>query len=282
MTYDTSKDTITVNDITYDVEREQDRGGSGEETLTIRDYDVETDEFVNPFPGLEATLGYMDDGYGMSPRDWSNVGTMSVVYHGYDLGDENIQEIDFKVECNFCDGTGEREEKQSANTTELFPCEMCHGNGEFQINPVDYFKQKRGARVVLPLSVYEHSGITMFVGHNDYTFDPGGWDTSYVGFIFDTPEGIKECYGDKQPTDEEIEQNLRSEVKVYASYLEGDITWYSVIDEETDFSDGCGGYVGDHEECERECFAALEQAVIKRLAENKERAYWLQRGVETV
>ena len=58
MSYDVSKDTITVNDVEYDVKREQDRGGSGEETLTITDFNVETDEFEDAVrrPGGHARL----------------------------------------------------------------------------------------------------------------------------------------------------------------------------------------------------------------------------------
>ena len=47
-------------------------------------------------------------------------------------------------------------------------------------------------------------------------WDTDRWDTSFVGFIFDTPEGVKQCIGD-DATDEQIEQALRAEVKVYAS-----------------------------------------------------------------
>jgi hypothetical protein len=150
------------------------------------------------------------------------------------------------------------------------------------LNPVDYFKKQEGATVVLPLIVYEHSGITMKVGHvGDILFDSAGWDTSFVGFIYDTPEGVKQCIGD-DATEKEIEDALRSEVEVYASYLEGDVTFYSVQDEETDYDDYCGGFVGDHEQCERQCFEALEYAIVKRLAEEAERDYWLARGVQTI
>ena len=57
---------------------------------------------------------------------------------------------------------------------------------------------------------------------------------SSVGVIFDTPEGVQQCIGD-DATLEQIEAALRSEVEVYSSYLEGDITYYNVQDEETDF-----------------------------------------------
>lgn len=82
-------------------------------------------------------------------------------------------------------------------------------------------------------------------------------------------------------TDEEIEKVLRDEVKVYASYLEGDVTWYSVEDEQTGFNEGCGGYVGSADQCETECFEMLEAAIVKRLAEIKEKAEWAARDTIT-
>lgn len=312
MSYDTKQDTITVNDVVYHVEREPDRG-SPEETLTIKEFSVEQDDWVFPFDGLSATLGmeeYIEEW--MSPRDAANIGTMSVSYNRYNLGDEDISKIDFEIECPKCEGSGETDhwvvgfhstaerlvvgsyddcqEWLSARLDVLtgsyyiepIGCDRCHGEGRIPVNPVEYFKQERGARVVLPLSVYEHSGITMFVGKGEYVFDPGGWDTSYVGFIFDTPEGIKECMGDPATiSDEEITEALEAEVKLYASYLEGDVTCYYVEDEETGFSEGCGGYVGDSKYTESECFSTLEQAIIARLSEEKERADMAARDIIT-
>ena len=315
MSYDTKQDTITVNNdgvsVTYDVEREPDRGHP-EETLTLRVFDVETDEFIDPFPGLSGTLGMEEfDQEAHNPRDWSNVGTMAVSYSGYNLGDEDIEKIDFEVKCPHCDGenedpngnwvvgihhTAERLAVGSQEECEIFlrglpavasgryyieplGCPNCV-DGYVEMNPVDYFRKERGARVVIGLTVYEHSGITMRAGNVTLPWDTDRWDTSFVGFIYDTPEKVKECMGD-DATDQQIEACLRSEVAVYAAYLEGDITNYTVEDEETNFFEGCGGYVGDHEQCEDECFAALEAAIVKRLAEQKERAEWAARDTIT-
>jgi len=277
MSIDTNKDEITVNDVTYHVEREPDRGGSGEETLTIKEFSVEEDDWVFPFDGLQGTLGYEESGEGLSPRDWSNVGTMAVSYNGYNLGDEDISKIDFEVECPRCVGDGFLDDPVAG--TDGTDCPDCEATGNIDVNPVDYFK-RQGARVVMGLTVYEHSGITMYAGDVTVPFDSARWDTSFVGFIYDTPEGVKQCMGD-DVSDEEIKAALEGEVKVYASYLEGDLTWYSVEDDETNYHDACGGFVGDHKYCEEQCFEALEGAIVKRLAENKERAEWNARDVTT-
>jgi hypothetical protein len=276
MSINTSMDTITVNDVTYDVKREHTNLGYN---LTIEQ-----------FPGLEGYVGMEEyiEPY-MSPRDWSNVGTMAVSYGRYNLGDEDISEIDFDVECDRCEGAGEHiEAEYAANRynsladprAPIQECDKCEGRGCITLNPVEYFKQQRGARVVLGLTVYEHSGITMYVGDVTIPFDTDRWDTSFVGFIFDTPEGVKQCIGDNA-TDEEIKAALEAEVKVYASYLEGDVSRYSIDDSETNYTDACGGYVGDTDHCEAECFSSMENAIVKRLAENKERAEWAARDTIT-
>ena len=76
-------DTITVNDVTYDVERE----------ATDLGYNLTFEEF----PGLEGYVGMeeYDQGATDNPREWSNVGTMAVSYGRYNLGDEDISKIDF-------------------------------------------------------------------------------------------------------------------------------------------------------------------------------------------
>lgn len=160
-------------------------------------------------------------------------------------------------------------------------CPDCGGEGEVPISPVDYFKKERGARVVVGLTVYEHSGITMYPGDVTNPFDADRWDTSFVGFIFDTPEQLKETMGD-DVTDEQIKEALVGEVKLYASYLEGDVCWFKVEDEETDYHESCGGFVGCQDECEEEMYSNLEHALVKRIAEESERAYWLEREVLTI
>jgi hypothetical protein len=307
MSYDTKMDTITVNGITYDIETETSHSGMGEKLTLARDGE-------EVFEGIEGYLGYDDDASMHNPREWSNVGTMAVHYSGYDLGDEDIEKIDFEVQCPACEGecedpndnwvvgihhaaehlaVGSQEDCEEYLETlpevesgryyiEPMGCARCESEGYVQVNPVDYFKRERKARVVLPVCVYEHSGMTMYVGaKGDYPFDSAGWDTSFVGFIFDTPEGVEQCIG-KNVSDEAIESALISEVKVYASYLEGDITYWSVSDDESEFYDGCGGFVGDHEECKAQCYAGLESAIIARLAENKEREEMAARDINTI
>ena len=277
MSYDTKRSTITVDGVTYDVEEHStDRG----QRYTLQ---FEGEDMFEGLEGLCENEEYIEDHD--NPRDMSNVGTMSISYRGYNLGgsdDEDISREDFQVECDKCKGMGEVTSETSLGDITV-PCDKCDdSSGYIILDPITYFKQERKARVVLPLIVYEHSGITMQVGHVGQVMgDSAGWDTSFVGFIFDTPEQLAETMG-ADVTDEQIEEALRSEIKLYASYLEGDVCWFKVEDEETNYYESCGGFVGCQEECEQEMYSHLEYALAKRIAEDEERLYWLHREVLTV
>jgi hypothetical protein len=294
MSFDIKKNTITVNGVEYDVADSR-KGHADYESYTL---ELEGEPV---FEGLEARVGYETDDISMfNPREDCNTGTISVSYPRYTLGDEDISEINFEIECDRCEGEGERHSdittgEEGALREATVTCAKCGGNGEVTLDPAAYFRKERGARVVIGLFVYEHGVITISAGPtvgddlqqsdvrstNRFVGDSAGWDTSFVGFIYDTPEKVKEGWGDNV-TDEKIEECLRQEIKTYADYLEGDVTWFAVDDEETNFSEGCGGYVGMSNYTKEECFGALEQALIKRINEEAERAYWLDRGVPTI
>jgi hypothetical protein len=315
MSYDKSNNTITVDDVVYDVEMHSTDYG----TRYTLSFDGEA-----CFEGLEGLVEmeqYIEDHD--NPRQDSNVGTIAIHYSGYNLGDEDISDIEFEVTCDKCDGSGELDDDWSVRISTMTEipvksnhhffseqaaldyadtlavqnderiiidqgCEHCNREGVIHLNPVDYFKKERGARVVLPLIVYEHSGITIRVGHvGSVAGDAAGWDTSFVGYIFDTPEQVEQCIGDMSNRSEAdqleiVTKALHAEIEGYASYLEGDVTWFKVVDEETDYHESCGGFIGCVEEAEDEMYSNLEHALVKRIAEEAERLYWLQREVLTV
>lgn len=85
--------------------------------------------------------------------------------------------------------------------------------------PQDYRDALPEGTVVLPLYLYEHSGITI-------STDPFScpWDSGQVGFIYATPERIKEI---GTPADR-VEECLRAEVETYDKDLRGDV-WGFVV-----------------------------------------------------
>jgi hypothetical protein len=284
--YDTKAKTVTVNGVTYDVDSESSRDGMTD-LLTIEE-----------FPGLEARIGYEDH-----IEEWMNprhdvdgiLGVMMTSHRNYNLGgcDHDIElgrDEDLTVPCDHCERTGyvpwEEYDGGPAmpDTDGEMSCRECEGEGERRVGPVEWAQTVHKARVVLPLYLYDHGGISMRAG--TFGSAPGypyncEWDAGMVGIVFDTAETRAEC-GWEERSDEEIEADLRSEINVYDEYLQGNIRWYRVEDDETGYDDGCGGMLGDDGYVDDETYASLTRAVVDRLAELAERGEWASRDVVTL
>jgi len=102
---------------------------------------------------------------------------------------------------------------------------------------------------ILPLFLYDHSGITI-----NTTGFSCGYDSGQVGFIFIDKAGCdligfdekwaKQNFPDKTFI-EALEEVMKSDVEIYDNYLTGEVYYFSVVGID-DIS--CGGFFGyDHE-----------------------------------
>lgn len=289
-TVDAKRNTITIDGETFDVaERDGSTYNGWATTLTVEQDGEEV------YEGIEASIWSDDDHHpDMNPRSWCNVGTMTCDHPRYDLGDDDAPDPrECYVECEPCEGTGYRFPNDNDNRDS---CPVCEGAGEIERDMADVLREDHGATVILPLYLYDHGGITMRSGapilskveredmmrSGRFIGDDAGWDTSTVGFIFDTPEGVKQCIGENATRDDIIKA-LEGEVEVYASYLEGDVTGYTVEDEETGYADSCGGFVGGYGDHTREeAYGSIAHAIIARRREDIERADMAARDIITV
>ena len=146
-----------------------------------------------------------------SPRNWDNLGKMVCFHSRYSLGDKhNIRHEDFN-------GWNEMEE---------------------------YIKKELDAVVILPLFLYDHSGLSM------KTFSHGqhaSWDGGYVGFIYATKTDILKNWDKKKLTKSLLEnatKYLEGEVESYNQYLQGDVYLFHIEDENGEVVDSCGGFYG--------------------------------------
>ena len=153
-----------------------------------------------------------------SPREWDNLGTM-ICFHGrYDLGD--------KHDYRSGDYSGWDEQRKD-------------------------IEKKENACVILPLYLYDHSGITMKTS-------PFGcnWDSGQVGWIVVSKEQVRKEYNVKRINKELIEKVtkvLEGEVETYDQYLTGDVYGYRISKvTECDFGhehkeevDSCWGFYGE-------------------------------------
>lgn len=158
-----------------------------------------------------------------SPRTWDNLGTMVCWHRRYDLGDKH----DFAT-------------------------------------PADAWAHIQDTRsIVLPLYLYDHSGITM-----NTTGFPCPWDSGRVGYIYVEPKRVRKEYGCKiitPPIRKKVIDTLESEVKVYDGYLTGYVWGYRV--KET--GDSCFGYFGNPEHMVDDAKAAVDAYIAKHEASGR-------------
>jgi hypothetical protein len=131
-----------------------------------------------------------------NPREWDNFGVMVCRHPRYNLGDEQLSR-DFE--------------------------------GSFE-DFKDYLIKERGAVVILPLRIYDHSGVSISTS-SEYPFNCR-WDSSRVGYIFATREAIKKEYGLKKITAKvkaKVEEILKQEVAVYNQYINGDVYGFEIV-----------------------------------------------------
>jgi hypothetical protein len=149
-----------------------------------------------------------------SPRDWDNLGVMLCKHGKYDLGDAD--------EWGKLDNFESWEEVRTA------------------------LEKDWGAKVIIPLYLYDHSGITM-----NTTGFHCPWDSGQVGFIYATAKQIKENFGLKNcsyKAKQRTAEILEGEVKTYDQYLTGEVYGFQIEDPDGEEIDSCWGYYGDPEE----------------------------------
>jgi hypothetical protein len=160
----------------------------------------------------------------MNPRtEWDNLGTMVCFHNRYDLGDKT----DYRTE---------------------------------DYNSWDELKQgileNEGEVVILPLYLYDHSGITISTSSFSCR-----WDSGQIGFIFVSKHTIK-----KEGIDEtKVIEYLKGEVETYDKYLTGENYRYTIYEIETcslghehkNVVECCGSYLSE-EECESEGQSVLQ------------------------
>ena len=149
-----------------------------------------------------------------SPRDWDNFGTMVCSHKRYNYGD--------KHSFNFDDYNSWEEMEKDI---------MDNHDGH----------------TILPIYMYEHSGVTISTKpFMDY------FDSGRLGLIYCTKQAVAK----EGIADEDAAKALESEVKTYDTYIRGDVYGYRISkvttcsegNEHEEQLDSCWGYY-DEESC---------------------------------
>ncbi len=154
------------------------------------------------------TLKIVYDENSDSPRSWDNLGTMLCSHGRYNLGDKQ------------------------------FNSQLYNSWAEAKAG----LTKEHKAAIILPLYLYDHSGITMrTTSFND------NWDSGQVGFIFVSKEKIRKEYNKKRISPKllaEVEQRLIGEVETYDQFISGEVYGFVVTDKAGNHLDSCYGFYG--------------------------------------
>ena len=107
--------------------------------------------------------------------------------------------------------------------------------------------EQSGQFAIMPLYLYDHSGITMSTGKFSCP-----WDSCQIGWIYADAGKIKNEYGDLSP--ESVEKAfhlLEGEVKEYDYYLTGQCYGFQLFEGDTEI-DSCWGFLGDIRDMQNE------------------------------
>lgn len=161
---------------------------------------------------------YTDDDP-MNPRtEWDNFGNMVCWHRRYSLGDKH----DFRDPEDF----------------------------------QDFLNEHKGNIVLMPLYLYDHSGITISTSAFSCP-----WDSGQVGWIYATYADIRKEYSTKYVTKkiiEKVRQLLTSEVNVYDQYLTGQVYGFVIEDNSGESVESCWGYYGDSDYCINEARSIVD------------------------
>lgn len=96
--------------------------------------------------------------------------------------------------------------------------------------------------VMLPVSIYDHSGVSIWLGSPNCM-----WDSGYVGFMYLTKEDALKELGNctEENWKERAIECMEAEMKVYNCYISGDVYGFVIEDEEENEIDSCWGFYGD-------------------------------------
>jgi hypothetical protein len=105
----------------------------------------------------------------------------------------------------------------------------------------DRIKKDNNVLAILPIYMYDHSGITIAT-----TPFSCPWDSGQIGFIFVTKEKAKEWKSFKRVTKKLVawaEGCLTADIKEYSQFLEGDCYGY-IVKQGDEELDSCWGFYG--------------------------------------
>lgn len=202
-------------------------------SIEVPDLKAEKDGFV---------LEVMQEQNPESPREWSNFGVMVGWHTRYMLGDKQIKE-QHQLDLILIDILDEKigfSDEQRYNIME-------YASTEKLLEAIN----KHTKTVVMPLYLYDHSGISISTSTSKYRMmDGAGWDWGTCGIIYATEKRIKKETGVEEIDEsiiEKVKEILKGEVNDYDLYLRGESYYFRLYkkDDPKNTVDSCGGFMAE-------------------------------------
>jgi len=128
-------------------------------------------------------------------------------------------------------------------------------------DPTEWIRNHRH-KIMLPLYLYDHSGITMSTGAFSCP-----WDSGQVGYIYmPMKEARKNWKGTTEEVIEKATACLQSEVREYDYYLTGQVYGYMI---EGGCEDSCWGFIGEHDYMIKEARSSIDCYLVRQKAERE-------------
>lgn len=258
------------------------------------------------YRGYTVKWEYDNDGCIDSPREWCNVATFVCQHRDYQLGDRQDLEtcvdelfskyvtgkqiLDYFIQSYGAKWEdGEEDDQCELYLTWVVESRYCgeinHSIGfdkdytdddlfnelcdELGTEEKLHLVEETGEVVLSSISMYEHSGITIWLG-GTFGHPDAQWDCSNIGFAY-----IEKSTAEKKQILKTLPNKdfktwqewawamMESEMKVYDDYVRGNVYFYQIEDENGDVIDSCGGYIGDDamKEQESEIHAIIDQHI---------------------
>lgn len=255
------------------------------------------------------------------PREWSNVATFVCEHRSYSLGDE----YDIKSVINtlfekyvtlqsvikkFCEITQAKLVTRDGRSWyefelkyEAYQRTACLYMDDYEDRIIQqmssYFSDREklemveeaGEIVWLPISMYEHSGINIWLGSTSGHPD-ARWDCSTIGFAYierKTAEKEGACnpdanglYNGHKSWQEWAYDVMEYEMKIYNQYVTGEVFGYMIEGGDGYCDDSCWGFYGTDEipRMIEEAKAEIDHALERQEKEREENILFLSQHID--
>ncbi|MDL2327259.1 hypothetical protein LJC64_01160 [Ruminococcaceae bacterium OttesenSCG-928-A11] len=217
-------------------------------------------------------LKLKEDDMPPNPRDEAdNFGTMVCFHPRYRLGDAHSyrDSDDFLLDVlSDTLGSDEEAERFREHIRDNFDHEAMGWPTYDRAVDDCLLKEISKNNVILPLYLYDHSGITI-----NTTGFSCPWDSGQVGWIYATEDAVLKDFGGKllnKDNRAQAEKLLAAEVKQYDHYLRNDCYRYELYENGEEI-DSCSGFLGDIDEVRNALKSYLQeecQGMVEMLEES--------------